>query len=84
MGGRNDLFLFKLSAVHYHVSRPLFGFLGRMFLHVRGLSFWLAACCCYFESENEMVRGETDISYSVELWDRILSAVLKRTERRVI
>lgn len=63
--------------MHYHVSRPLFGFLGREFLHVRGLSSRLSACCYYFESENERVRGETDIiSYSVELYDRVLSAVL--------
>jgi hypothetical protein len=44
---------------------------------VRGLSSRFSACCCYFERENESVRGETDIiSYSVKLQDGVLSAVL--------
>jgi hypothetical protein len=75
--GWSNLCLLKLSIMHYHVSRPLFGFWGREFLHVRGLSYRLSACCYYFESENERVRGETDISDSVKLQDGVfLSAVL--------
>lgn len=92
LGGWSGLCLLKLSTMLYLVSRPLFGFWGREFLHVRGLSSRLSASCCYyFESENERIRGETDIiSYSVKLQDRVFffssscCNCYERTERRVL